>query len=249
MSGPIDDEALSAFLDGELPPERRSQVARALASNPALAERLAALAELGEGLRTLFDPVLTEPVPERLQALVAPRTATAAPVVVPLRRPAVPTWRPAALAASLALLVGVGAGWGLRAPPPQQVASLGPMAPASLQAILDSAPSGETRSLGPATEATLVASLPDPGRGWCRLFRVSDAAGPADGIACRERDGWRVVAYVALGTASAGPDDGYAPASGESRSPMRGVVADLGLGDPVDPDTEQRLIRDRWQDR
>jgi len=250
MSAPVDDEALSAFLDGELPPDRRAQVARALAASPALVERLAALAELHEGLRRLFDPVLAEPVPERLRALVEPEVATPGPVVVPFHRRAVAAWRPAALAASLALLIGLGAGWGLRAPPPlQQVTSLTPGAPPSLQAVLDSAPSGETRALGPDAEVTPVASLAAAGGGWCRLFRLTGGSGPADGIACRENDGWRVLAYVALAESAAAPDDGYAPASAGSRSPLRGLVPELGLGDPVDPATEERLIRDSWRDR
>lgn len=249
MSAPVDDEALSAFLDGELPTDRRAEVARALVATPALAERLAALAELDRGLRRLFDPVLAEPVPERLRALVEPEVATTGAVVVPFRRRAAAAWRPAALAASLALVIGLGAGWGLRAPSPRPVASLAPSAPPTLQAILDSAASGETRALGPDAEVTPVASSAAAGGGWCRLFRLTGASGPADGIACRDEGGWRVLAYVALADSAATPDDGYAPASADSGSPLRGLIPKLGLGDPVDPATEERLIRDGWRDR
>lgn len=249
MSAPVDDEALSAFLDGELPPERRVQVARALAASPALAGRLAALAELHGDLRALFDPVLAEPVPERLRTLVEPAAPATGPGVVPFRRRAAAAWRPAALAASLALLIGLGAGWGLRAPSPPQLASLAPWASPSLQAILDTAPSGETRALGPDAEVTPVASLAAADGGWCRLFRLSGTGGPAEGVACREGDGWQVRAYVALAPVAAAPDGGYAPASGEARSPLRGLASELGLGEPIDPSREERLIGAGWQER
>lgn len=249
MRAPVDDEALSAFLDGELPPKRRAEVARALAASPVLAERLAALAELDGDLRALFDPVLAEPVPGRLRALLEPEAAATGPTLVPFRRRAAVAWRPAALAASVALLIGLGAGWGLRAPSPLQLAGLAPSASASLQAILDTAPSGETRVLGTDAEVTPVASLETADGGWCRLFRLRAADGPTEGVACRADDGWHVRAYVALAPVAVAPAEGYAPASGEARSPLRALASELGLGETIDPGREERLIRAGWQDR
>lgn len=247
MSTTVDDEALSAFLDGELPADRRAQVARALAASPAVAERLAALAALHADLRTLFDPVLTEPVPERLRALLDAGPGAAAPAVVPFRRRLVAAWQPAALAASLALLLGVGAGWGLRAPPPEpRLAGLAPTASAALQAILERAPSGETRPLGPDGEVTPVASLADAEHGWCRLFVVDDGTRPLEAVACRDGGGWRVLALAELSTAPAAAADGYAPATGGSPSPLRSLLGELGLGEPVESSVEERLIREGW---
>src|SRR5258708_37679137 len=60
------DEHLIAYLDGELDAATSSEVAAAIAADPALAREAQALAETSAALRAAFDDVLHEPVPERL---------------------------------------------------------------------------------------------------------------------------------------------------------------------------------------
>ena len=62
----ITETDLHAWLDGELPAGRRTDVEAFLASHPDEAERLAAYRRQDEALRARFDPVLEEPVPARL---------------------------------------------------------------------------------------------------------------------------------------------------------------------------------------
>lgn len=62
------DEVLIAYLDGELDAERASEVAAAIAEDAALAREVQTLADTSAALRTAFDDVLHEPVPERLLA-------------------------------------------------------------------------------------------------------------------------------------------------------------------------------------
>lgn len=62
------DETLIAYLDGELDAGLRSDVESWLESDAELRERVAALAASAEALRSVFEPVLHEPVPERLLA-------------------------------------------------------------------------------------------------------------------------------------------------------------------------------------
>ncbi|PJK29911.1 anti-sigma factor family protein [Minwuia thermotolerans] len=95
---------LLAYADGRLSrdPERRAAVERYLSDRPHLAERVAAFAQQDSAIRTAFDPVLGEPVPERLRAVVER----------PARRPS--PVRTGLLAASLllaALLGGAAGGW------------------------------------------------------------------------------------------------------------------------------------------
>jgi len=59
-------EHLIAYLDGELDAATSSEVAAAIAADPALAREAQALAETSAVLRAAFDDVLHEPVPERL---------------------------------------------------------------------------------------------------------------------------------------------------------------------------------------
>lgn len=62
------DERLIAYLDGELDPAERDDVAFWLESDSALRERAALLSESAALLRAAYDEVLREPLPERLIA-------------------------------------------------------------------------------------------------------------------------------------------------------------------------------------
>ncbi|WP_157597830.1 MULTISPECIES: anti-sigma factor [unclassified Rhizobacter] len=101
------DDALSAWLDGELPTERRAQVDAWLQANPEEAARVRLWAADRDALRARLASAASEPVPDRLQQLVlqhAPEAAT-------------PWWRgrgqwAAALAVfALGGLIGAGAMW------------------------------------------------------------------------------------------------------------------------------------------
>ncbi|MEO8485080.1 MAG: anti-sigma factor [Betaproteobacteria bacterium] len=63
---PITDDDLHAFADGQLAGERRDAVEQALARDPSLGARVAAIRELSANLRDAFDPWLAESVPPRL---------------------------------------------------------------------------------------------------------------------------------------------------------------------------------------
>ena len=66
----ISEADFQAYADGELPEARRSEVAAWLASHPEDAERIEAYRRIGEELRSSYQAVLQEPVPERLRRTV-----------------------------------------------------------------------------------------------------------------------------------------------------------------------------------
>lgn len=105
---PIGDAELHAYVDGALPATRCSEVADYLAANPEAAERVRAWAAQKQELRALFEPVLDEPLPERLRALAVPP-----PVAVdPQKRAIFTRWSLERIAAGLLMaLVGGVAGW------------------------------------------------------------------------------------------------------------------------------------------
>ena len=108
MTQVLEDD-LQAFVDDVLDETRRAEVVTYFAERPEEAERVRAYRAQDAALRTLFDPVLAEPVPAALAA-----------------RPAARRWRPYALAASV-LFAGVAIGWiarGSLAPLPQAGSSL-----------------------------------------------------------------------------------------------------------------------------
>ena len=101
-AAPITEADLQAYADGRLDAERRGEVEAWLAARPDEAERIDAYRRLGEELRGLYDPVLSEALPPALAGAASP-----------LRR----RWsRFAAVASWVALGAAVGAigGWELR---------------------------------------------------------------------------------------------------------------------------------------
>ncbi|HWD58119.1 MAG TPA: hypothetical protein VG308_07580 [Stellaceae bacterium] len=115
------DEALVAYLDGELAADERAHVEAWIGADPEVRGRLLALAESASTLRTAFADFVTDPVPERLIAAARGETVspTEAEIVVlrPRRETAAPPpaarWyiQLATAAGLFGLVVGVGAGY------------------------------------------------------------------------------------------------------------------------------------------
>lgn len=73
------DEALVAYLDGELDPAEQHHVEAWLAADPAVRERLSALAQASDLVRSAYAEIIDEPLPERLIAAARGETASASP--------------------------------------------------------------------------------------------------------------------------------------------------------------------------
>jgi anti-sigma factor RsiW len=82
------DERLIAYLDGELDASARREIGAWLDSDPAARDKLAALAESGALVRSAFDEVMHEPLPERLIAAARGERVSAerSAKIVPFRR-------------------------------------------------------------------------------------------------------------------------------------------------------------------
>ena len=72
MSEPVTELDLQAYADGKLPEERSAAVAAWLAAHPDDAERIESYRRLAEELRSTYDAVMHEPVPERLRHAMRP---------------------------------------------------------------------------------------------------------------------------------------------------------------------------------
>jgi len=108
---PVNEADLQAYADGRLTAERRALVEAWLATRPEEAERVAAYQRLGKEVRTAYEAMLSEPVPERLAQAATRRFA----------------WRQAAAIAgwiALGVALGAPAGWQLR--PERPVAQAAP---------------------------------------------------------------------------------------------------------------------------
>lgn len=71
-SNPIEENDLQAYVDQRLDPARRAEVEIFLEANPEQAERVRAFARQNALLKSLCDPILDEPAPERLRRLRVP---------------------------------------------------------------------------------------------------------------------------------------------------------------------------------
>ncbi|MCW5717411.1 MAG: anti-sigma factor [Bauldia sp.] len=117
MSGavvPVSDEDLAAYADGRLLPERAASVEAWLASpeNAADRARLERWRLQDASLRAALDPVLAEPLPAALRAVLG----EARP---PLRARRSVRWlAPAAVAAGIGIAIGVGGSFALWGAPP-----------------------------------------------------------------------------------------------------------------------------------
>jgi anti-sigma factor RsiW len=83
-----EDERLIAYLDGEADVSERREIEAWLDSNPAARDKLAALAQSAALVRSAFDEVMHEPLPDRLIAAARGERVSAEPSakIVPLRR-------------------------------------------------------------------------------------------------------------------------------------------------------------------
>ncbi len=82
------DDRLIAYLDGEVDVSERRQIEAWLDSDPAARDKLAALAQSAALVRSAFDEVMHEPLPDRLIAAARGERVSAEPSakIVPLRR-------------------------------------------------------------------------------------------------------------------------------------------------------------------
>lgn len=95
---PVTEEELHAFVDGELPPDRREAVEAWLAAHPDDAARVGAWRAQSEAIRSRYHDIAAQPVPSRLKL---DRMSYAAR-----------SWKiMAAAAVFAALLIGGAAGW------------------------------------------------------------------------------------------------------------------------------------------
>lgn len=96
---PVTEAELQAYVDRQLTPERQREIEAYLARRPEEAQRVETYLAQKRELRALFNPVLEEPLPQRLRLAARPQTP----------------WYLQRMAAGIAIAVISGAaGWGIR---------------------------------------------------------------------------------------------------------------------------------------
>jgi hypothetical protein len=242
------DEVLMAYADGELDTASREQVQDAINKDPEVARRVASYRVLRDALRSSFDPVLGERVPDRL--VTAARARSQVPVesrVVALfpNRPAARLWpKWAALAASFVLgALALQFGTSLRRPASitEQHGQL--LASGALEQALSNQLTGTQTQRAPVQ---IGVSFRSKGGHYCRTFQLREATSLA-GLACNEAGNWKLEILARAEAASANNPE-YRPA-GSALPPtvIQAVSANIS-GDPLDAQSEATARAHQWRE-
>ena len=232
----VSDEMLMAYVDGELGPEERGMVERALAGSPTLREEVERQRMLRSSLGAFYAPVVEEEVPERLRAMLAPEPKGAEIVDFAAarerRRPVFALPHFAAMAASLA--VGVIATQLALAPAgPVGVEDGALLAQGALAEALET----QLASAGAAGDTRIGLTFANREGRICRTFESPAVSG----IGCRGDAGW-VLPMTAAGAGAAATE--YRQAS----SPLvMEQAAAMMAGDPLDAAAEAAAKEKGWQ--
>lgn len=233
----VSREELGAFADGELTGARARAVEAGIAADPSLLRDLERLRALKARLGAHFDPIVGEPLPEALAAMLKGGDEIAASNIVEFaggrerfeRKRRLPRWSwmaGPALAASLALVVMV----------PRGDDGQAGYADAQLAAVLDRRLVAEQEA-GDATRVLL--SFRDRAGAYCRAFSRSSGGG----IACRDSAGWRL---EALGAGAEGAETEYRMAGADDAAILARAQA-MAAGAALDGDREAAARARGWR--
>jgi hypothetical protein len=233
----IDDDTLMALADGEIDGDEAARLHAEIEADPDLAARYALFTQTSGWVKAaaLADPeaAVSPDLQARIREMAA-STPTETENVVPLRRPA-PRWRPVALAASLALAVGLSAGL-LLAPGGSETGV--PMLSAAVQEQLGTLPSGAEAGLPDGRRVSVVASFTDSAGAFCREYESTAQGGPGYvGVACRDGAEWSLRFAVATPSQTTG----YAPAS--SLEALDAFYAATGASEPLSAEAERGYLK------
>lgn len=258
----ITDEKLVAYVDGELSAEEAAEVDQALQTDQRVREAVQVFRDTADLSRRAYDDMLHEPVPERLiQAASGEETPAVTSMPPRVEAPARPQNRLAglAMAASIALAVGLGGGFGLF-----QLLGTGDAGPAgplmvgavddssALHLALESAATGTLISAGQGGNVMPVNTFLGRDGQHCREFQAVTAGraglNAAFGIACRQPAGaWHVEAIGAPAVATPNRPDRFVAADGGNDDPMQVLIGAMSEQGPISLEDEAALLANGWR--
>lgn len=230
----VTPEDIAAFADGELSDEREEEIAAAVAADPDLARQVDQHKAFKAMLAEHYAPVLDQPVPDRLTAmLVQPQQADVADFAAArerreMRRP-LPHWgwmAGPALAASLVLALFLAS--------TNDEAEV--YADKQLAAVLEDT---LVASQLPAEETRVLLSFRTEQGQYCRVF----SGGAGGGIACRDDEGWRL---EVLEEGSEGVTTDYRMA-GAGDGEILALAQEMASGTALDADGERAARAQGWR--
>jgi hypothetical protein len=268
----LSDETLMAYADGVLDPALRDVVEAAMRDNPEYRVKV-------EKFRTTLAPIRRAfqdgPLPQQSNALIDKlgkmglRPDQTNPPIAPGQgwqfgagkgsNGRAAARRPMAIAASIALMVGVGLGWALRPNDtslprdPNRIAlgERGLSAEGALRQLLETARSGTplvVASGGHTWKLKASFTFKSIDGEFCRRYEMTNATdGSFAGYACRGDDGqWLVQAHLKSdGLTPNGKS--FVPSAGKHDAALDAAIDATREGDVLDVEVENKLIQTAWQ--
>lgn len=229
----ISDEQLSAFLDQELSDQDMNRISEALIVDLDLADRLAKLAVTDGLVKAHARSIDSAPIPDSITRLLSTNNVVN---ISWWRRAHQQITEHAALAASIALLLGMGFGYLIPAGSPTDPDW------AHLASILESTPSGTTMAVTTDTTLTNRFSFRDSEDNYCRQFALQATSTASENVACRVEGKWELI--VTAQSSGVYNQAEYSLASGASL--LDGTLDAMMAGQALSLDEEEGLIRQRW---
>ncbi|VAV87729.1 hypothetical protein MNBD_ALPHA02-956 [hydrothermal vent metagenome] len=263
----ITDEILTAYLDGELAVDDIADVARQIDCSPELARRIKDLRRNDASVAQAYQAIDSKPMPAGILDMLDkfPQSQGKEPVedvatVLPFKekstiRTQAPIWQ-MAMAASVMLFVGLGAGRYLVPPEPasadnilaqQNTGMIGPEN--NLFAVLESQPSAVPVTLAASGDTVVLPSMTfkTGDNRYCRAYSVTGRKSSSQNVACRVENAWVVKISVGSAGTSVSQDGLYQTASGEDNPAVTSVIRNLIKGDALDADDEQKVMKQNWR--
>lgn len=228
-------EQIAAYADGELTEAELAGVEAAVAADPALAAQVEAHRALKARLGAHYAPVMDQPLPAGLTALLEPRPADAEVVSFAAERhkrglaPMVRRWAPIAgpaLAASLVLAL-----W----QPWQGGGTPEGYAGAELANVLDTQLVAEQGADAPTR---ILLSFENEAGQYCRAYRGAESGG----IACRDDTGWKIERQLGVGSAQ-----GTEYRQAGSETDILAAAQDMAAGSALDAAAEAEAKARGWR--
>jgi len=235
------DEQIHAHVDGELDAQESARLETDSRADAALAARISRQRALQERLRQEFDPVVQEPVPDRLlQALDAVTAGNVTPIGA-ARSPRARAWswrEWGAVAASLALGAILGPQL-LRGPKLPIDSAAGTMVATG---YLEEALSTQLSGAAPQDNAVHIGlSFRSRGGEYCRTFTLPEGSG---GLSCQRGGRW--IVEVLEGSAPGQPVPAYRQAASALSPAVLAAVSSLGATEPLSQAEERQGLESGW---
>ncbi|MGF1621953.1 MAG: cupin domain-containing protein [Rhodomicrobiaceae bacterium] len=164
---------------------------------------------------------------------------------------------PAAMAASVAVVLGLGLGWLLAGGPDADAVAMEDLvrtdgrrlvARGPLESALQSLPSGEEAALSPeggTARLGVTMTFRNQAGDYCRQYRIEASSHDYSGIACRTGEEWAVKIH-ALVPPRISASEQPVPAGGEAEAAIDAAIGSLISGNPLAVEDEARLREKGW---